>query len=155
VLNSNRKAPEAGYDLRSLKVHFNSVGEHYPSCTCLGHYKTWEETQDAAAKAANEEVGAESADRILFILPFEKRCYGEPTERLVIEKILDDTDFHTPEKGYNLCYADTFEEFGEQLNIIGHYETYEEALEAQKSMAGSEGYYYIYPAKRRREVEPQ
>jgi hypothetical protein len=111
----------------------------------LAHHKTWEEAQEEASTIRNSPPTNSDA---IVVLPLEKRSY-EPPERSFIEKILDDIDFHTPKKGYNLCYADSFDDCGEQLCTIGHYETYDEALQAR---GGNEAY-FIYPARRR--VEPE
>ena len=148
----SRLVPDAGYNVVSLKVCVNIGGNAYPCLTLLEHFKTWEEAQ-SAAENFTKKVSVGEVDRIL-VLPRTKRT-TEPPERGVFTKIFADIEFNTPKNGYNLCAVDCFEEFGEQLSVIGHYKTSEEARKAKKKLAGDgpgRGY-HIYPWKR--EVEPE
>lgn len=48
-----------------------------------------------------------------------------------INVILDEIKKFTPETGFNLCSIDNFELAGEQLALIGHFDTREEAEKEQ------------------------
>ena len=52
------------------------------------------------------------------------------------DKILKDMNTHTPDVGFNLCGIDEFEQAGEALFIIKHFNANEEALKAQKEYKG-------------------
>lgn len=49
-----------------------------------------------------------------------------------IQVILDEIEKYTPEIGFNLCSIDDFEPPGEQLALLGHFDTMEEAQKAQE-----------------------
>ncbi|MGH9856324.1 MAG: hypothetical protein ACRD4B_00635 [Acidobacteriota bacterium] len=57
-------------------------------------------------------------------------------EETWLDKMMADRDKHTPKTGYNLVGIDDFEEPGKQLYLIGHFDTYDWALEAQKKYKG-------------------
>lgn len=74
----------------------------------------------------------------------------EVETKSLLKRMLEDIEFHTPTKGYNLCSVDCFEDFGEQLYVMGHYDNYDEALAAKNK---HENEYrgarcYIYPRRR-------
>ncbi|MBI3639694.1 MAG: hypothetical protein HY223_05195 [Thaumarchaeota archaeon] len=45
--------------------------------------------------------------------------------------IFKEIEENTPETGFNLCSIDNFEPAGEQLALIGHFDTREEAKKEQ------------------------
>ena len=54
----------------------------------------------------------------------------------ISDKILKDMDAHTPNVGFNLCGIDEFEQAGEALFVIKHFDTESQALKAQKEYEG-------------------
>jgi hypothetical protein len=68
-----------------------------------------------------------------------------------IELMVEDMERHFPKTGFNLVGIDDFNEPGEQLYLIAHFDTYEEALKAQKKYG--EEYTTIYrPVKKSSDV---
>lgn len=51
-----------------------------------------------------------------------------------IQTILDEIEEFTPETGFNLVSIDNFEPAGEQLALIGHFDTREEAEKEQNKI---------------------
>ncbi len=64
----------------------------------------------------------------------------------VVELLLKDIELHIPKRGYELVVVDDFEFFGEQLYIIDHSNTLEEAL-ATKHKIGNKAICMIYDSK--------
>jgi hypothetical protein len=50
----------------------------------------------------------------------------------------------TPETGFNLVGIDYFEDTGNQLYLIEHFEMYQDALNAKKDRKNQEEYFVLY-----------
>ena len=50
----------------------------------------------------------------------------------------------TPETGFNLVGIDYFEDIGNQLYIIEHFDMYQDALNAKKDRKNQEEYFVLY-----------
>jgi len=50
----------------------------------------------------------------------------------------------TPETGFNLVGIDYFEDTGNQLYIIQHFDMYQDALNAKKDRKNQEEYFVLY-----------
>ena len=50
----------------------------------------------------------------------------------------------TPETGFNLVGIDYFEDTGNQLYIIKHFDMYQDALNAKKDRKNQEEYFVLY-----------
>ena len=50
----------------------------------------------------------------------------------------------TPETGFNLVGIDYFEEPGNQLYLVEHFEMYQDALNAKKDRKNQEEYFVLY-----------
>jgi len=50
----------------------------------------------------------------------------------------------TPETGFNLVGIDYFEDTGNQLYIIEHFDMYQDALNAKKDRKNQEEYFVLY-----------
>ena len=50
----------------------------------------------------------------------------------------------TPKTGFNLVGIDYFEDTGNQLYIIEHFDMYQEALNAKKDRKNQEEYFVLY-----------
>jgi hypothetical protein len=50
----------------------------------------------------------------------------------------------TPETGFNLVGIDYFEDAGNQLYIIEHFDMYQDALNAKKDRKNQEEYFVLY-----------
>ena len=50
----------------------------------------------------------------------------------------------TPETGFNLIGIDYFEDTGNQLYIIEHFDMYQDALNAKKDRKNQEEYFVLY-----------
>ena len=50
----------------------------------------------------------------------------------------------TPETGFNLVGIDNFEDTGNQLYIIEHFDMYQDALNAKKDRKNQEEYFVLY-----------
>ena len=50
----------------------------------------------------------------------------------------------TPETGFNLVGIDYFEDTGNQLYIIEHFDMYQDALNAKKDRKNQEEYFILY-----------
>jgi hypothetical protein len=82
------------------------------------------------------------------------------TDAGIVSKALALRKSLTPEQGYNLVGQDTFQIPGEDLYLIKHYDTREEALRAQKLLIGdiADAKTYIFPVDdddAPREAEPE
>ena len=50
----------------------------------------------------------------------------------------------TPETGFNLIGIDYFEDAGNQLYLVAHFEMYQDALNAKKERKNQEEYFVLY-----------
>ncbi len=50
----------------------------------------------------------------------------------------------TPETGFNLVGIDYFEDTGNQLYLVEHFEMYQDALNAKKDRKNQEEYFVLY-----------
>ena len=50
----------------------------------------------------------------------------------------------TPDTGFNLIGIDYFEDIGNQLYVIEHFEMYQDALNAKKDRKNQEEYFVLY-----------
>ena len=50
----------------------------------------------------------------------------------------------TPKTGFNLVGIDYFEDTGNQLYLIEHFEMYQDALKAKKNRKNQEEYFVLY-----------
>ena len=50
----------------------------------------------------------------------------------------------TPKTGFNLVGIDYFEDTGNQLDIIEHFDMYQDALNAKKDRKNQEEYFVLY-----------
>jgi hypothetical protein len=50
----------------------------------------------------------------------------------------------TPEIGFNLVGIDYFEDIGNQLYLVEHFEMYQDALNAKKDRKNQEEYFVLY-----------
>ena len=50
----------------------------------------------------------------------------------------------TPENGFNLVGIDYFEEPGNQLYLVEHFEMYQDALNAKKDRKNQDEYFVLY-----------
>ena len=50
----------------------------------------------------------------------------------------------TPENGFNLVGIDYFEELGNQLYLVEHFEMYQDALNAKKDRKNQDEYFVLY-----------
>lgn len=55
----------------------------------------------------------------------------------LVDELLEAKSHYIPKEGFNLVGVDKFERFGEELFLIGEYDTREEAEAAQKKRAKS------------------
>ncbi|MEI8254385.1 MAG: hypothetical protein WCJ30_01800 [Deltaproteobacteria bacterium] len=70
---------------------------------------------------------------------------------MIFKKMMALKDKLTPTEGANVVHVDTFEEPGEELVMIGHFDTVEEAeavCAARKAAAPGEAYYVYTPETR-------
>ena len=54
----------------------------------------------------------------------------------------------TPETGFNLVGIDYFEEPGNQLYLVEHFEMYQDALNAKKDRKNQDEYFVLYKGAR-------
>jgi len=50
----------------------------------------------------------------------------------------------TPETGFNLVGIDYFEDYGNQLYLVEHYDMYQNALNAKKDRKNQDEYFTLY-----------
>ena len=50
----------------------------------------------------------------------------------------------TPDTGFNLIGIDYFEDIGNQLYVVEHFEMYQDALNAKKDRKNQEEYFVLY-----------
>lgn len=50
----------------------------------------------------------------------------------------------TPETGFNLIGIDYFEDTGNQLYLVAHFEMYQDALNAKKERKNQDEYFVLY-----------
>ncbi|MBT3861916.1 MAG: hypothetical protein HOF73_03850 [Nitrosopumilus sp.] len=50
----------------------------------------------------------------------------------------------TPETGFNLIGIDYFEDAGNQLYLVAHFEMYQDALNAKKERKNQDEYFVLY-----------
>lgn len=65
------------------------------------------------------------------------------------DKLFEARDKMTPKAGYNLVGIDYSKDIGDELYLISHHDTYEQAVAAKKSRGGE--HTVIYPDRRSKE----
>ena len=60
------------------------------------------------------------------------------------KKFEDENIKLTPKTGFNLVGIDYFEDTGNQLYLIEHFEMYQDALNAKKNRKNQEEYFVLY-----------
>lgn len=74
----------------------------------------------------------------------------------LVALLTKDMESCTPKEGYNLVYIDDMSRYGEQLDVIGHFDKYYEAKNAFNALAKTDEekeLFVIYPQRRRDDVE--
>jgi hypothetical protein len=65
-------------------------------------------------------------------------------EKSALELAIKEREEVTPEKGYNVVTLDDFSRLGEQLTIVKHTDTYQEALKFKEEFEKLGATVYIY-----------
>jgi len=64
--------------------------------------------------------------------------------KLVSNTLEEEKSKLTPDTGFNLIGIDYFEDIGNQLYVVEHFEMYQDALNAKKDRKNQEEYFVLY-----------
>ena len=64
--------------------------------------------------------------------------------KLVSNTLEEEKNKLTPDTGFNLIGIDYFEDIGNQLYVVEHFEMYQDALNAKKDRKNQEEYFVLY-----------
>jgi hypothetical protein len=64
--------------------------------------------------------------------------------KLVSNTLEEEKNKLTPDTGFNLIGIDYFEDIGNQLYVVEHFEMYQDALNAKKNRKNQEEYFVLY-----------